>query len=619
MRLFREYILSDEAAEFLKARRRATNSSAGTTATTSRASSFDSITDILQFDDSYKRHKRKRVEQGKNAGARASGADAEAAGRKKITVRPPAMTRERRADMASGEALNVCAELRAVMRTLGDGDYHAFPPVDLLRSVWTLVPTFAGNEQQDAHEFMRFLLDRLRKELSSGRHAVKMRGVVTPRRKEHSPCEDGIPQPPTRARSSRSRSGRASPSVAPFLQCDNDDDAGSSSPVQNDASASGDDDGEREGGYIIVSRWGAKRHKVGCPCRPCKSRRRRDEDAQDDKPRVTLSTNLSTPSGSVLTSPSRLSHGVTADEVRRQLTEMMSPSSADAPRASSPASPLSRPKAEREDPSADKIMEIFGGVAVTRVTCMNCESTSVRKEPFLDLSLPIPPVAGVDGSPPPTPISPSCEPEVGEGPNGEATLQQCLAAFTRNETLSGHGRYFCERCGEVQRATKSTKIGKLPPVLCLHLKRFTWRGNASRAKITSNVDFPLDNLDLAPYSEFDDNENDGASDGEHAAAAATESKPRRTPRRRQSTPTPPASARRLNALYDLTAVVTHHGSNAGSGHYTACARDVDSPTDGDWQHFNDDEVNALTNEEVRTGQGYLFLYTRKSIKSDDAT
>jgi ubiquitin C-terminal hydrolase len=70
--------------------------------------------------------------------------------------------------------------------------------------------------------------------------------------------------------------------------------------------------------------------------------------------------------------------------------------------------------------------------------------------------------------------------------------------------LSGHGRYFCESCGEVQRATKSTKIGKLPPVLCLHLKRFTWRGNASRTKITNDVDFPLDNLDLAPYSEFDE-------------------------------------------------------------------------------------------------------------------
>merc|ERR1712216_295974 len=76
--------------------------------------------------------------------------------------------------MASAETLDVGAEMRCVMRTLMDGEYEAFPPHDLLRSVWRLVPSFAGDEQQDAHEFMRFLLDRLRKELSSetrGEHA----------------------------------------------------------------------------------------------------------------------------------------------------------------------------------------------------------------------------------------------------------------------------------------------------------------------------------------------------------------------------------------------------------------------------------------------------------------
>ena len=77
---------------------------------------------------------------------------------------------------------------------------------------------------------------------------------------------------------------------------------------------------------------------------------------------------------------------------------------------------------------------------------------------------------------------------------------------------------------------------------------------------------------------------------------------------------PPSNAppQRLDALYDLAAVVTHHGSSAGSGHYTACARDIETPHNADWQHFNDDEVNSLTDEEVRTGQGYLFLYTRRA-------
>jgi len=589
VREFREYILSDEAAEFLKARARAV---AGGKDPPSRA--FDGAHEILKFDDSLKR-KRKRF-PGSNAN--------ETMQKKKFAMRPPAMTRERKADMESGETLNVCAELRAVMRTLGDGDYEAFPPNDLLRSVWKLVPSFAGNEQQDAHEFMRFLLDRLRKELSGGRRAAKMKNAATPRMKEHSPCEGGLPQPPTRARSLRSRSGRSSPSSLTFLRDDpsdslasNDAGPGSSTPVNEKMS-----DDDRDGGYIIVSRWGAKKHKVGCPCRPCKSRRRKEGDVEAAEEKQ-LTSSLSTP-GSVFTSPSHLLHAVTADEVRKQLNELMSPSTKD--RTSSQESPPAMSNLpDTEDAATDKIMELFGGVAVTRVTCMNCNQTTTRRETFLDLSLPIPPVLGKNGSQPSTPVSPSVEAEIGEGPNGEVTLQQCLAAFTRNEMLSGHGRYFCETCGEVQRATKSTKIGKLPPVLCLHLKRFTWKGHASRTKITSDVDFPLDNLDLAPYSEFDDGEEE---DHAETNTFTSEMKPRRTPRRSAtSTPAP-----RLEGLYDLVAVVTHHGSCAGTGHYTACARDLDSPHHDDWQHFNDDEVNSLKCEEVRTGQGYLFLYARKS-------
>ena len=42
------------------------------------------------------------------------------------------------------------------------------------------------------------------------------------------------------------------------------------------AAASAAADGEDGGGCVIVSRWGAVRHKLGCMCRPCKSRRKTD-------------------------------------------------------------------------------------------------------------------------------------------------------------------------------------------------------------------------------------------------------------------------------------------------------------------------------------------------------
>jgi len=624
---FKDYVLGDEAAECLSARLLREHHRRGTTglATTTNGNghgnaprSMDPRDEILKFDDSIRKRKKRSGgggDDGRKSGSSSSlslNASDEGGGKRRFAMRPPAMTRERRADMASAETLNVGGELRAVLRTLESGRYEAFPPYDLLKSVWKLVPAFAGNEQQDAHEFMRFLLDRLKRELNSGRHAVDMRGVVTPRQKEHSPCADGIPNPPTRARSVRSRSGRSSPSPS-FLRDDDDDGddaskrmreaiAGGATPVNGRVNRRNDGDGD--GGFVIVSRWGAKRHKMGCACRPCKSRRRREEEGGDgDKVKGAsgAATHLSSPTSS-FASPSRLSRGVTASEVKKQLEETMR----GARNASLPSTPVVA-KSTSVSASSDKIMDIFGGVSITRITCMKCKNTNERREPFMDLSLPIPPVVSKNGSIPSTPLSPSTEPELGEGPNGEVTLQQCLAAFVRNETLSGHGRYFCDACGKVQNATKSTRIAKLPEVLSLHLKRFTWKGHESRTKLTNDVDFPLEDLDLAPYCELDV-VSDAVPASKAPPASPDRSKARRTPRRSAS------AAAKSDLLYDLTAVVTHHGTSAGSGHYTACCRDVSSPGTNDWQHFNDDEVNPLTAEEVRTGQGYIFLYARKPNK-----
>jgi uncharacterized UBP type Zn finger protein len=124
-----------------------------------------------------------------------------------------------------------------------------------------------------------------------------------------------------------------------------------------------------------------------------------------------------------------------------------------------------------------------------------------------------------------------------------------------------------------------------------------------RTKLTHDVDFPLDDLDLAPYCET----NDDAVQKPEKTPAST-GKSRRTPRK---STIPPAQVMRSDKMYDLVAVVTHHGLNAGSGHYTACAREFTADGTSDWQHFNDDDVNPLTAEEVRTGQGYIFLYARK--------
>lgn len=84
------------------------------------------------------------------------------------------------------------------------------------------------------------------------------------------------------------------------------------------------------------------------------------------------------------------------------------------------------------------------------------------------------------------------------GRSTRTTLYQCLDAFVKEEVLEKSEAWNCPRCKTLRKATKQLTISRLPPVLLIHLKRFSFKGPFTD-KLETLVDFPLKDLDLTNY------------------------------------------------------------------------------------------------------------------------
>ncbi|KPP78157.1 ubiquitin carboxyl-terminal hydrolase 3-like [Scleropages formosus] len=210
------------------------------------------------------------------------------------------------------------------------------------------------------------------------------------------------------------------------------------------------------------------------------------------------------------------------------------------------------------------VTSVFGGVLQNEVNCLICGTESKKFDPFLDLSLDIP-----------SQFRNKRTKNMENGPI--CTLQDCLRSFTDLEELDDTELYMCHKCKKRQKSTKKFWIQKLPKVLCLHLKRFHWTAYL-RNKVDTYVEFPLRGLDMKCY--LLEPENMGPE----------------------------------SCLYDLAAVVVHHGSGVGSGHYTAYASHEDR-----WFHFNDSTVTLADEDAVAKAKAYILFYVeRQAPASADA-
>jgi len=122
------------------------------------------------------------------------------------------------------------------------------------------------------------------------------------------------------------------------------------------------------------------------------------------------------------------------------------------------------------------------------------------------------------------------------------TLDECFTETSKSEILSEDNAWYCSRCKELRRATKTLEIWTVPDILIIHLKRFS--GHRSfRDKIEELIDFPVKGLDLSGKVGFPEDKDQ---------------------------------------TYDLFAVDNHYGG-LGGGHYTATAQNF---FDGQWYDYN---------------------------------
>ncbi|XP_038643394.1 ubiquitin carboxyl-terminal hydrolase 40 isoform X1 [Scyliorhinus canicula] len=159
----------------------------------------------------------------------------------------------------------------------------------------------------------------------------------------------------------------------------------------------------------------------------------------------------------------------------------------------------------------DLINRLYHGIVVNKIVCKECGNISERQEDFLDLTVA---VKGVSG------------------------LEEALCAFyVEEEHFDNDNLYHCGRCEKLVKATKEAKLRHLPTFLTISLLRFNFDfAKCERYKETGCYSFPV-RLDMWPFCEQND-----LPDSEYE--------------------------------YELFSVIIHKGGCYG-GHYHAYIKDID--------------------------------------------
>lgn len=159
---------------------------------------------------------------------------------------------------------------------------------------------------------------------------------------------------------------------------------------------------------------------------------------------------------------------------------------------------------------------------------------------------------------------------------GENYLEEIISSFFEVQELNNNNKFRCLKCEKKTLSVQGFKLVSLPPVLCIHLKRFR-NHNGSTKKLHCKVTFTetIDFSTLLKENMF----------SEHYTKS--------------------------NCSYSLYAVIVHCGS-AMFGHYTAYVRHRE---DQSWYYADDSTVLPASWKDVQTtydgscrGTAYMLLY-----------
>eukprot|EP00172_Hildenbrandia_rubra_P001411 Plantae.Rhodophyta-Hildenbrandia_rubra.ctg19608.p1 GENE.Plantae.Rhodophyta-Hildenbrandia_rubra.ctg19608~~Plantae.Rhodophyta-Hildenbrandia_rubra.ctg19608.p1 ORF type:complete len:581 (+),score=108.01 Plantae.Rhodophyta-Hildenbrandia_rubra.ctg19608:32-1744(+) len=148
------------------------------------------------------------------------------------------------------------------------------------------------------------------------------------------------------------------------------------------------------------------------------------------------------------------------------------------------------------------VSQLFEGESVTATKCLECESKSSRAEKFLDVSLPV----GFGNS-----------------------LTWALDTEGTHELMYGENKYACRACRAHVEAERWWQLNKIPPVLTIHLKLFSFlESRINGAKVQTAMSCPS-SMKFKRWS------SEGCEQAE--------------------------------SEYRLNSVIVHQGAGVGSGHY----------------------------------------------------